>query len=60
MFRLNYLSHACQTETTTTPAYEYYDEDLEEETMDPDELLEIQQEQERQRLETLNNQVAVS
>ena len=28
--------------------------------MDPDELLEIQQEQERQRLETLNNQATVS
>ena len=48
-----------QTEATTTPAYDYYGDDVEAETMDPEELLEIQAEQERQRLEALTNKAAV-
>ncbi|KAF0292399.1 hypothetical protein FJT64_009597 [Amphibalanus amphitrite] len=47
------------TEATTTPAYDYYDESVETETMDPEELLEIQAEQERKRLEALDNKALV-
>ena len=49
-----------QTETTTTALYdEYYDEGVEAETMDPEELAEMLAEQVAIRLDALNSKAMV-